>query len=167
MNSQQGTFHRIYSSEREIIKMEKVEKHRRSDYMFLLNMSSVGIKKKTPNNFFTTSNWHLLANTMIHNPEEESLIVTIFTFNFYHNISEKVLKTNNELDTKLRHTSNTNSAFPLNEKMLQNNPKGNLVSGSQCTRSRNEHTKSDTTSLPLLVGGNANAYLKHGKLCIT
>lgn len=149
-------------------KMEKVEKHRRSDYMLLLNMPSVGIKKKIPNNFFTTSNWHLLANTMTHNPEEESLIVTIFTFNFYHNVSEKVLKTNKELDTKLRNTSNTNSVFPLNEKMLQNNPKGNvrLVSGSLCTRSRNEHTKSDTTSLPLLVGGNANTYLKHGKLCI-
>lgn len=100
-----------------------MEKHGRGDYMFLLNMSSLGINKKNPttnpNDFFTTSDWHLLANTMICNPEEESLIFTIFTLIFAKKLQRKYIKpTINWTSSRLRHTSNRNSIFSVNEKIL-------------------------------------------------
>lgn len=99
--------------------------------IFLLTTFNLGIKRNqtTTNNFFTTSDWHLLASTMICNPEEESLIFTIFTLIFALKLQRKYVKPTTNHTSRLRHTSNTNSIFPLNEKnnpKLQNNLTGNM-----------------------------------------
>lgn len=95
-----------------------MEKHGRSDYASLLNMSSLGINKKNPNNFF---HYFRLAplGEYYDIPEEESLIITIFTLIFTKKLQIKYFKpTINWTTSRLRHISNRNSVLSLNEKNI-------------------------------------------------
>lgn len=109
-------------------------------------------KKKNPTNkqlFY----YFILAPLGHHHDtltQKEFLVLIIFTLIFAKKLQRKCEKpTINWASSRLRHASNRNSTFPLNKKILQNNPKGNasLVNRSQCIRSRNEHIKKLTQQL--------------------